>query len=110
MVNRLLNLLHEKEVLKKKIGLGDKLPASRLAGLAINLKQVVARIKNFGQKHEIVMVTCLYVDIEGDKKTMQVYFTGIEEYEALDYVKFRLDGEILQISAHKIPVGKPIKI
>jgi hypothetical protein len=70
---------------------------------------VVARIHDFGQKYPIVKVVAQYIK-DDEKKVLEVYFTGIEEFEAVDYVKYRLNGTILDISAHKIPVGRPIKI
>lgn len=108
MVNRIQNYIAEEKSLRETVRKGGVHPR-KFAELTIRLKQIVSKIMNFGQRYKIVKVICLYVDLQGDKHTMEVYFTDIEEYEAIDYVKYRLEGELIEITAHKIPVGKPIK-
>lgn len=107
MVNRFKQLLDERTSLANE--LKNITVPSKQATFQIRLNQIVSRIKHFGQKYPIVKVIAHYKK-EGQSKIMEVYFTGIEEFEALDYVRYRLDGDIMDISAHRIPVGRPIKI
>jgi hypothetical protein len=114
MVNRFNWLLDQYEETRKQIELGRNLKPTnpiirQLGTLALKLKQLIHRINTYGQGHKIVKVI-VRLTYDGIPETWEVYFTGIEEFEAISYVKFKLSKyHIHEINAHSIPVGKPIK-
>lgn len=107
MVNRIKNMIEES--LKLRGLLTRKLKPKQLAEIGIRLKAITWRIKHFGQKHTIVKVDVTYTRNNSLKK-IQVYFTDVEEFEAIDYVRYILDGTIIEITAQKVPTARPIKL
>jgi len=112
MVNRFRNILEQIEQINEQLArVRSGRPVTRTE---INLKTqkraLEGRLIHFGQRYKIVRVFCEYKAEDGVERMETYYFTDIEEFEAIELLRYTILGTIHKLTAISIPVGKPVKM
>lgn len=120
MVNRFLNLIEARTKLQNDYNDPKrKRSPKHLTDIMIGIKRLTYKIINFGRREKIIHVTVQYTEIPNnglgieEKEVVRVcefYFTGIETFEAIECVRFKMGEGFVDATATELPVGKPIKI
>lgn len=113
-MQRLKVLLQEKVALEVHHA-NAKTPQVK-ANFALRIKQIIFRLKQFGQRYSAVQVTVQY-SLGSNKILVQtIYYTAISEEDAIDYTKMLIaaigdkDYRILHITTIQLPVGRLLTI
>lgn len=114
MVNRFETLIDQWRGIAQHINQINHIPKeilssrkkiTELAGLNTQLKQILHRINNFGQKHKVIRLEFI---MDGAKHFM--YLTDIEAFEATSFANHFYTGKVTHLQVYAIPVGKPLKL
>lgn len=114
MVNRFLSLIEARQSISNELNdKSKKLTHLRTAHLISGFKKLTWKIAHFGSTEKIIRIVAQYYEDPEEKETIRLsefYFSGVEPFEALECVRYRLRDKFIEATAYEIPAGKPIKI
>ena len=97
--------------LEQYYGLNNKMMniknSRKFAIAAAEMKSLLGKIKSFGKRHSVVVLEITYGS-KGNPHTGKMYLTDIEEYEAVECVKYQLGDNLIDVKAFKLPLGQII--